>query len=276
MEYTWASAEAYERYVGRWSRATAADFVRWVNATPGQDWIEIGCGTGALTAAILGLGRPRRILATDLSADYLAAAREQSRDSRVEFRQADAVALDEPSGSFHMAVSGLVLNFVPAPDRAIAEMTRVTSPGGTVAIYVWDYAGEMQLIRLFWDAALELDSNAAALDEGRRFPLCNPDPLRDLFEGAGLETIVVRAIDVPTPFETIEDLWEPFLGGQGPAPGDVASLDVEHQAELKVLLGRRLPLRADGSIHLQARAWAVRGRVPFNLPVSGQQASESS
>jgi SAM-dependent methyltransferase len=267
-EYTWASAEAYERYVGRWSRATAAEFVRWVNTPPGQDWIDVGCGTGALTAAILASGAPRRILAVDLSADYLAAVREQVKDSRVEFRQADARALAEPGGSFDVAVSGLVLNFVSEPELALAEMRRVTSPGGTVAIYVWDYAGEMQLIRLFWDAAVELDSQAVEWDEGRLFPLCHPDALRGLFQRVGLEAVEVRAIDVPTRFKTFEDYWEPFLGGQGPAPGYVVSLDVTQRGELRTLLERRLPRQADGSIALRARAWAVRGRVPLGALVA--------
>lgn len=260
-EYTWASAEAYEQYVGRWSRAVAVEFVRWLDVPPDRDWVEVGCGTGALTTTVLAIGRPRRIRAYDLSPHYLSAAQEHVHDPRVAFAQSDARTLSEPSGAFHAAVSGLVLNFVPEPLNAIAEMRRVVRPGGTVAAYVWDYAGGMQLMRIFWDAAVELDAAAAALDEGQRFGLCHPGPLGELFESAGLREIEVRAIDVPTRFENVDDYWQPFLGGQGPAPGYVVSLDEERRTVLKALLAQRLPRQADGSISLVARAWAVRGYV---------------
>jgi SAM-dependent methyltransferase len=260
--YTWAKGDSYERYVGRWSRAVASEFVRWLAVPPDQDWTEVGCGTGALTSTILALAAPRRLRAYDLSAGFLATARQYVTDTRVVFEQSDATSLPEPDGVSHATVSGLMLNFVPEPLRAIAEMRRVTVPGGTVGVYVWDYAGEMQLMRIFWDAAVELDPRAGELDEGLRFPLCKPGPLRELFASAGLQAIQTRAIDVPTDFENFDDYWEPFLGGQGPAPGYVNSLETPRRAELESLLRERLPIQRDGSIHLVARAWAIRGEVP--------------
>jgi SAM-dependent methyltransferase len=122
-------------------------------------------------------------------------------------------------------VSGLVLNFVPDPALAAREMTRVARPGGRVAAYVWDYAGRMELIRHFWDAAAALDPAAAELDEGRRFGLCQPEPLGRLFRDAGLADVGVRPIEVATRFRDFDDYWDPFLGGQGPAPGYAMSLD---------------------------------------------------
>ena len=157
-----------------------------------------------------------------------------------------------------MVVSGLVVNFVPQAELAVAEMTRVTRPGGTVAAYVWDYAEGMRLIRYFWDAAGLLDPKAKELDEGRRFWLCQPEPLSRLFLTAGLEAVEVRAIEVPTYFRDFDDYWSPFLGGQGPAPSYAMSLSEERQAELRERIQASLPSDPDGGIPLTARAWAIR------------------
>jgi len=152
------------------------------------------------------------------------------------------------------------LNFVPQPPRMLAEMARVVRPGGIVAAYVWDYAGKMELMRYFWDAAVALDDAALALDEGRRFPICQPTPLAGVFEQAGLSEVEVRPIDVATEFRDFDDYWSPFLGGQGPAPGYAVSLNEERLAELRERIRCRLPIAKDGSIQLIARAWAARGR----------------
>src|SRR5262249_40380142 len=140
------------------------------------------------------------------------------------FEVGDAQALPIDDAAFDAAVGGLFLNFVPLPPRAVAEMVRVVRPGGVAAVYVWDYAGKMELLRCFSDAATALNPAAYALDEGRRFPLCQPEPLTELFARAGLHDVEVRAIDVPTVFRDFDDYWSPFLGGQGPAPGYAMSL----------------------------------------------------
>ncbi len=261
MHITWASGDAYERYVGRWSRPVAAEFVRWLSVPHGRAWMDVGCGTGALTAAILDAAAPGQVRGYDRSPEHVAAARARVPDPRAHFAVADATRLPDADGACDAAVLGLVLNFVPEPARTLAEMRRVVRPGGTVGVYVWDYAGQMQLIRAFWDAAAALDPAAAALDEGRRFAMCRPEPLRMLFRDAGLRDVRVRAIDVPTRFADFDDYWQPFLGGQGPAPGYVASLDDDRQAALRERLRARLPAEPDGSIGLNARAWAARGRV---------------
>ena len=156
-------------------------------------------------------------------------------------------------------VSGRVLNFIPQPERAVAEMARAARPGGVVAAYVWDYAGKMQLMRHFWNAAVALDPAAFDLDEGRRFPICKPGPLADLFRSAGLKDVEVRAIDIPTDFQDFDDYGSPFLGGQAPAPGYAMSLSEERRAALRERIRAGLPFALDGSIPLVARAWAVRG-----------------
>jgi hypothetical protein len=158
-------------------------------------------------------------------------------------------------------VSGLVLNFAPDARAAVAEMARVTVPGGTIGAYVWDYAGKMELMRHFWDAAVELDHGAAKLDEGLRFPVCRPEALTELFTSAGLRAVDVTAIDIATPFATFDDYWRPFLGGQGPAPAYAMALDETARARLRDRIRARIPLQPDGSIALTARAWAVRASV---------------
>ncbi|HEY7383878.1 MAG TPA: class I SAM-dependent methyltransferase [Beijerinckiaceae bacterium] len=260
MHDRWASGDLYESYVGRWSRSVAREFLLWLNAPPGGDWLDVGCGTGALTQAVAEYGAPRRLAAIDPSPGFLDFARLHLRNGGVELRQGDAQSLPFAAGEFDRVVSGLVLNFVPDQPRATAEMVRVLRSNGEVALYVWDYAGGMELMRRFWDAAVALDPRARDLDEGRRFPVCRPGPLHALFDAAGLVDIDTRAIDVPTVFRDFDDFWTPFLSGQAPAPGYCMSLGAEARAALRERLRASLPTRPDGSIHLEARAWAVRGR----------------
>ncbi len=255
MPDAWTSDQAYEPYIGRWSRPVAAQFLRWLPGGPAAAWCDLGCGTGALAHAILATEAPARVLGIDPSREYLAAAR---RGGVTDVAVGSATAIPAATGAFDRVVSALMLNFVPRPAEALAEMRRVARRGGWVAAYVWDYAGGMELIRTFWDAAIALNPVAADLDEGHRFPLCRPEPLRTLFEETGLSEVEVTAIEVPTVFTGFDDLWRPFLGGQGPAPGYVASLAPAQRDALRDHLRGALP---GGAITLQARAWAVRGRV---------------
>jgi SAM-dependent methyltransferase len=247
--------------VGRWSRPVARELLAWLAAGAGARWLDVGCGTGALTATIRSGADPAAVLGLDPSPAFVAHARERLGDPRTWFVVADARRLPLAGGRVDAVASGLVLNFVPDPVLAVREMARVTRAGGVVAAYVWDYAGGMELIRGFWDAAVALDPAAAPLDEGRRFPLCRPEPLARLFEDAGLAGVRTRAIDVATRFVDFDDYWTPFLGGQGPAPGYVVALPEARRAALRDELAARLPVAPDGSISLVARAWAVQGRV---------------
>ncbi len=255
----WNSGDAYEPYVGRWSRLVAREFLGWLAVPACRRWLDVGCGTGALSQTILALADPSEVVGIDPSPAYVAFARHRVKGARIRFEVEDAQALQAAPASFDAVVSGLVLNFVSEPDRAVSEMARVARPGGTVAAYVWDYAEGMQLMRHFWDAAVALDPSAQELDEGRRFPLCEPEPLTDLFRRSGLEEVEVRAIDVPTVFRDFDDYWSPFLGGQAPAPGYAMSLSEERRAALRERIRAGLPTNPEGEHHLIARAWAVRG-----------------
>jgi len=254
---TWERGSPYEQYVGRWSRQVAPPFLSWLGLPAGRKWLDVGCGTGALCAAIVDHCAPASVAGVEPSEGFLKTAKENLGD-RATLHQGSATAIPLGDASVDVVVSGLVLNFVPDPRAGVLEMARVTSKGGTIAAYVWDYAGKMDLMRLFWDAAVELDPAAAKLDEGLRFPLCRPDALGQLFESAGLEDVDVQPIDIPTPFASFEDYWRPFLGGQGPAPAYAMSLAEPARARLRERIRERMPAAQDGALPLTARAWAVR------------------
>lgn len=254
----WSSGDLYEQYVGRWSRKVAREFIRWLAAPENSQWLDVGCGTGALSQTILELAKPKKIKGIDRSEQYVNTARSRMQSSKAEFEAGDAQSLPVESESFDLAVSGLVLNFVPDPARMLAEMARAVHQNGIVALYLWDYAGKMQFMRHFWNAAAVLDPDARELDEGRRFPLANPGALVHLFREVGLNRSEVRPIDIATDFKDFDDYWTPFLSGQGPAPGYAMSLNEEQRAQLRDKIQGSLPIAVDGSIPLVARAWAIK------------------
>jgi len=256
----WASGKLYDPYVGRWSRRIADVFLPWTRAPKRASWLDVGCGTGALVERILANFSPRMVKGIDPSEGFLGVAEESIQDRRVSFALADAREIPAPNDTFEVVVSGLVLNFVPEPDKAAAEIVRVLKRGGLAAAYVWDYAGGMQMMRHFWNAAVALDPDAREKDEGRRFPVCQPEALRTLWSKAGLRHVEVAAIDIETVFRDFDDYWTPFLSGQAPAPSYCMSLTEEARERLRQRLRDSLPIAIDGSIPLYARAWAVQGR----------------
>lgn len=258
----WQAGDRYEAYMGRWSRQLAPRFLDWLGAADGLDWLEVGCGTGALSAAIVARCHPKSLVSIDPSEGFIATARAMVPDPRVRFETGDAQTLTAASASTDVVASALVLNFVPDRPKALAEMKRVARPGGTVAFYVWDYpAGGMGLMRAFWTAATSLDPRAEDLTEDRRFPFCTPDRLTALAKDAGLARVKVAPVEVPTVFRDFDDYWRPFTLGTGPAPGYCTSLDEASRQRLKEKLEQSLPRGVDGSIRLKARAWAVKAVV---------------
>jgi SAM-dependent methyltransferase len=255
----WESGDSYEPYVGRWSRLVAREFIPWLSLPEGKSWLDVGSGTGALSETILEIANPQKLKGVDRSEGYVEHTQGNIHDPRATFEVGNAQALPVLSESVDAAVSGMVMNFVPQPDQMIAEMARVVCNGGTVALYVWDYAGKMQMLRHFWNAASVLDSAARELDEGWRFSICNPNSLNYLFQHAGLSQVVIRPIDILAEFKDFDDYWTPFLGGQGPAPGYVMSLDEKRRAQLRDKIYNSLPFALDGTIPLLMRAWAVKG-----------------
>ncbi len=258
----WQAGDRYEAYMGRWSRKLAPQFLDWLGAAEKLDWLEVGCGTGALSAAIVARCNPQSLIAIDPSQGFVEAARASVPDPRAEFRTGDAQQLALASHSRDIVVSALVLNFVPDRPKALAEMQRVARPGGTVAFCVWDYAGGgVEFMHAFWVAAAALDPAARDLTEDKRFPFCTRDGLTDIAKSAGLTRVECVPISVATVFRDFDDYWLPFTLGAGPAPGYCVSLEPAARQRLEEKLRDSLPRRADGSIALNARAWALKGTV---------------
>lgn len=254
----WASGEAYQRYMGRWSRLVAGRFLEWLSPHAGGRWLDVGCGAGALTATILANAEPDAVFGIDPSEPFVAYARETIADERAKFEIGDAMAIPLTNGAVDFAVSGLCLNFVPEAEVGVSEMARVTRDGGRVAAYVWDYAGGMQMVRHFWDAARRVDPGLE-VDEAHKNPICAPEPLRALFEGAGLGDVDDTALEIEMRFTDFNDYWGPFGDGTGPAPAYLRTLSPSHQRDIADTLRATLPTDLDGTISLRARAWAVRG-----------------
>ena len=252
----WSAGQSYEHYMGRWSRKIAREFVNWLHEAENLDWLDIGCGTGALSAAILAQCAPRSLLGIDPSDGFIEHARRNNVKERVRFEVAGAEALPCPDRSVDVVTSALAYNFIPDRSKALSEMQRVAKPGGNVSFYVWDYpGGSIGFIDTFWNAAVALDSTAESLVEGTRFPFCTRDVLCSEVTAAGLHDVVAEPIEIQTRFTDFETFWHPFTRGAGPAPGYCMSLDKEARQELRQRLVGKL---GPGPIDLPARAWAVK------------------
>jgi SAM-dependent methyltransferase len=255
----WAAGGSYEDFMGRWSRVLAPRFVSWLSVRSSGHWLDVGCGTGALADAICAGANPASVVACDPSEPFIEYARRRQLDPRVEFVVAGIGQLPTRRGGFDSVTSLLALNFFPNPELAIEEMRQITAANGLLSACVWDYAGRMEFLRCFWDSVVAVDASATELDEGRRFPICQPDALESLFRESGLADVVCGSIEIPICFSTFPDFWKPLLGGTGPAPSYVASLDLPRREALAARLERSLPRDSDGAIALVARAWVVRG-----------------
>jgi SAM-dependent methyltransferase len=257
----WAAGSRYEDFMGRWSQQLAPRFVSWLQIPGSVHWLDVGCGTGALTNAICSHADPASVLGCDPAEPFIDYARSRSQDGRASFMVAGVGTLPSRAGGYGSVTSLLALNFFPDPQAALHEMQSLTTARGTISACVWDYAGKMDLLRCFWDAAAAVDSTARELDEGVRFPLCHPDALADLFRGGGLSDVHCEPIEIATEFASFDDYWRPLLGGTGPAPSYVASLDAARRSVLARRIAQALARGSGGTIPLTARAWAVRGTV---------------
>jgi SAM-dependent methyltransferase len=254
-----ASAEAYDRLVGRYGAQLASALIDFTGVEPGMRALDVGCGPGALTAALAGRLGSASVHAAEPSEPFAAACR--ARLPEVDVVVAAAEALPFADGMFDVALAQLVVNFMRDAEAGVREMARVTRPGGVVASCVWDYAGEMTLLRAFWDAAREVDpERAGAADEGVVMRWCAEGELAALWRDAGLHDVRFGPLVVRATYTDFEDLWSPLPTGVAPSGAFCASLDEDGRAALHDAYRRRLGV-GDGPFELTARAWAVAGIV---------------
>ena len=248
-------ADAYDRYMGRYSRRLAPLFARFAGVQSGQRVLDVGCGPGALTAQLASTVGAHLVAAADPSPGFARACADRVKGADV--RTAQSEELPWPDAAFDAVLSQLVLSFVQDADAALREMRRVARPGGTVASCTWDYAGQMQLLNTFWHAALALDP--AAPDEARTLAYTDPDSLRELWQRSGMSDIETAGLVVEVQYADFDDYWQPFLTGTGPGGQYCISLDDGHREALREECFRALGT-PKGSFTLTARSWAVRGK----------------
>ncbi|MGR3464745.1 class I SAM-dependent methyltransferase [Limimaricola sp.] len=253
-------AEAYELFMGRWSRPVADRFLDWLRAPTGADWVDVGSGTGVLVAAILDRSAPRHLLAVDASENFTDYARHRFSDPRLRIEQGDALQLPLAAESRDVAVSGLFVNTVTPMEKVLSEMRRVLRPGGLLGFYLWDYpSGGMGMLDAFWQAAAGIDAGAAQLSERHRFAGCDFAGLDRACRAAGLDP-AIGLIDTMSEHEDFEAFWRPFTQADSPAKRYLDGLDPAGRAELRGALAQRLD--HGGPIRLPARAWCVKAVLP--------------
>jgi ubiquinone/menaquinone biosynthesis C-methylase UbiE len=254
-----APADAYDRFVGRYGPPLAAELIGFARVGPGMRALDVGCGPGALAAVLAEQLGEAQVSAAEPSEPFAEACR--TRLPGVEVVVAPAEGLPFADGAFDATLSQLVVNFMRDPEAGVREMARVTRPGGIVASCVWDYAGEMTLLRAFWDAAIEVaPQRAAVADEGAVMRWCAEGELAELWRGAGLHSVRFGRLVVRASYASFEDLWSPLPTGVAPAGAFCKSLDDERRAALRDAYRRRLGV-GDGPFELTASAWAVAGTV---------------
>ena len=253
---------AYERYMGKWSRLAGEVFLDWLAPKPGLRWLDVGCGSGAFTEMVVERCAPLSVEGIDPSEEQLAYARARPALHAARFRQADAMAQPFPDNAFDVAVMPLVIFFVPDPAKGVAEMARVVCPGGTVAAYAWDMLGggfpytTLQAEMREMGVAVPVPPNPGA---------SRIDAIRDLWTGAGLDAVETREITVQRTFADFDDYWTTVLGGSSVRP-KLSTMTSEDLAHLQARMRDRLPADAAGRITYSARANAVKGRVPEQVP----------
>lgn len=266
--FTAADGDGYELNMGRWSRRLATPFLEFVGSRDAETVLDVGCGTGALTEAVLARGSPLHVHAIDAAQVYVDYARKRLADPRLVLAVGDACSLSYPDNQFDCVTSLLVLHFVPQAAEAISEMRRVGKPGATVAAAVWDVRGGFVANRMFFDTAAALDPRAS-VRRAKNYtrPLTMPGELAAAWHAAGFVDIEEAQLSIRMDFTSFEDYWRPYLGKDGPGAEYVGSLDVDEKGRLEAAVrSAYLDGEADGPRSYAALAWAVKGKVPDARP----------
>jgi SAM-dependent methyltransferase len=251
--------EAYERLMGRWSRLVAGPFLDWLNAPNNLTWLDVGCGNGAFTEALIARCAPAAVTAIDPSEEQLAYARTRPGVGIADFRVADAQNLPLTDSSFDVAAMALVITFLPNPDKAVAEMRRVVRPGGWVASYMWDIPGGGVPVHPIYVA---MESMGIATGRPPNSAASARDAMQRFWQEAGLESVETRTIRIPTVYSNFDDFWDSNAVPIGPQGKIIAGMTASAKEELRARLRDQLPVAPDGRIVYEAFANAVKGRVP--------------
>jgi SAM-dependent methyltransferase len=255
-------AEAYERQMGRWSRQLAPLLIDFAGVREGDRVLDAGCGTGSLSMTIAEVTKAAKIVGIDASKGFIEYARASNSDTRVSFELGDAQNLPYSDGSFDRCLSLLVVNHIPDTPKAVAEMRRVTKPGGVIATAMWDGTGGNEFNDCLWEAAMALDPTIKSPAE-RQGSYSSPPALSALWTDAGLAKVAVKDLMMTCGYASFEEFWKRYLEGQGPAGAYVVALPENRREALRQKLREHvLRGRPDGAFALQAKAWAVRGIVP--------------
>jgi ubiquinone/menaquinone biosynthesis C-methylase UbiE len=250
-------AEVYDRFVGRYSPQLANAMCEAAGVRPGQRALDVGCGSGALVAALAELLGAENVAGIDQSEPFVEAARARVKGARILVGSAESLPFAD--GEFDATLSQLVVNFLADPEQGLREMSRVTREGGVVAGCVWDYGGEMTMLHVFWEAAAALDpKRAQPMMESHTMRFARPEELAAFWRSADLGDVDVAPIVVEASYDDFDDLWAPFPTGVGPAGAYAASLDAEAQSALRDEFARRLGGH-HGPFTLSARAWCAVG-----------------
>jgi SAM-dependent methyltransferase len=258
--FTALDPKGYEKIMGRFSRRLAHSFIDFTGSAPVEKILDVGCGTGSMTAALAERGDHTTIVGIDVSEPYVAFARARNKDPRIKFDIGDVVSLPYPLGHFDRAVCQLVLMFLPDPFPAVTEMRRVVRPGGTVAACTWDGFGGQPHLRMLWDTA-----SALGLDRSRSLfrPLNTAGELEAMWRKAGLVDVKESTITTRFEYANFDDYWSPFLCGDGPPGQMVMGLTPDQRGMLERQVRHVfLSGRPDGPRSFIGAAWICKGVVP--------------
>ncbi|RVD51620.1 MAG: class I SAM-dependent methyltransferase [Mesorhizobium sp.] len=262
--FTVHDASGYEQLMGRWSRKLAPKFIGFAGLAPGEKILDVGCGTGSLTFELAKSAELASIEAIDFSPVFVEAAKRRNADPRVEIQQADATALPFADNAFDRALALLVLHFVPEAGKAVAEMRRVTRPGGVVAAVVWDHLGGMAGMRMMIDTVAALSESGRQLRSRYCFqPMMQPGEMKRSFVEQGLADVTETELMIRMDYQDFADFWAPISAGEGPLGKYMSTLEAAERERAEAAVRDAYQAgRPDGPRSFANVAWACRGMVP--------------